>query len=224
MIPPLPHNKMTIHENTTPYDTGDIPRMIDIAALQQNTEIREREGGWFIDLTNHFPTDNPYKINIVGIGAKPANQFQAHPDNWRGHPEEQRETMKEILGVFGIVAGVIENKSTGHLIDGHERIYEAMEKGEETIVPYLLVDVPEEKEGDLLLVFDKVGEMVYAKPDQITLLLSNSIIDEIESPNIANLLKKIIPKHNEPIIEFENFDEENVKTDHQCPQCGFQFS
>ena len=49
-----------------------------------------------------------YDNRIVGHGTKPASQFQAHPNNWRKHPKNQRSAVKGSLESLGWVDEVIE--------------------------------------------------------------------------------------------------------------------
>ena len=83
-----------------------------------------------------------YKNRIVGHGTKPASQFQAHPNNWRKHPQNQRSAVRGSLESLGWVAEVIENVTTGRLIDGHERVWNALQNGDAE-VPYIQVELTE---------------------------------------------------------------------------------
>jgi len=182
-------------------------------------------GAWFVDLSDRFnKSDQGFKCSIVGIGEKPANQFTPSPLNYRDHPEIQRNSVLESLGMFGWVSGVIENKS-GNLIDGHERVWDALKQGEDTLVPYLLIDIPESQESDLLLVYDRLGEMITVNKDNLSLLMQESNITE-DTPNLSDLIKtiamenSIIPPDFEPEdIDVSDPEDKTVK----CPECGHEF-
>jgi len=177
--------------------------------------------------------DNPlarFRSRIVATGFKPANQFTANPLNWREHPPEQRQAMQEILAMFGWIAGVIENQRTGNLIDGHERIWDALDQDEQTLVPFTLVDVSEEEEKQLLVFFDKVGEMIYANRENLRLLMG-SVGEEVTNENdglrlLANMIQHQHlenEKAYEPPDEFPEHDEE-IDTEYCCPKCGYEWS
>ena len=79
------------------------------------------------------------KNNIVGFDIKPADQFLFNPQNFRKHPQAQRNAVRESLNELGWIDAVLENIQTGNLIDGHERVWQALQNNED--VPYLKVDL-----------------------------------------------------------------------------------
>ena len=97
------------------------------------------------------------RISIVEYGTKPADQFQAHPRNPRRHPQRQRDAVHDSLERVGWIAPVIENRRTGNLLDGHERVWQALATNSE--VPYVLVDVAEADEAFVLATFDPIGAL-----------------------------------------------------------------
>ena len=97
------------------------------------------------------------RISIVEYGVKPADQFQAHPRNPRRHPQRQREAVHDSLERVGWIAPVIENRRTGNLLDGHERVWQALATNSE--VPYVVVDVAEADEAFVLATFDPIGAL-----------------------------------------------------------------
>lgn len=100
-----------------------------------------------------------WQNRIIESGVKPANQFLAHPNNPRTHPNVQRDVMRGVLDEIGWVGSVIENKRTGYVIDGHLRIEEALSRDENEPVPYTLVDLSPEEEALALAVHDEIGGM-----------------------------------------------------------------
>lgn len=110
------------------------------------------------------------KNRIVGYGTKPASQFQANPHNWRVHPQAQREALAASLREVGWVATVIENVRTGHLIDGHERVWQALQANDAE-VPYVQVDLSEEEEALVLATLDPIGAMAQADAAKLEELL-----------------------------------------------------
>lgn len=63
----------------------------------------------------------PWRNRIVGEGVQPASQFVAHPNNWRIHPQPQRDAMRGALNEVGWVQRVIVNARTGYLPDQSKR-------------------------------------------------------------------------------------------------------
>jgi len=120
-----------------------------------------------------------FKNRIIGYGTKPADQFQAHPDNWRRHPQEQRDAMRAALTELGWIGVVVENVRTGYLVDGHERVWEALQNGNAE-VPFVQVDISEEEEAYALATFDPIGQMALA--DKAAL---DAVLRQVETESAA---------------------------------------
>jgi len=139
-----------------------------------------------------------------------------HPLNWRRHPQQQRDLLAYSLDKFGFVQGVVLNRTTGNLIDGHARVEEAIEQGRETI-PVNVVDLSEEDERELLRLFDPIGAL--ADTDSETL---DRLIAEIGNPDLEAMLGTEVPNFG-PVGEDEQgrLDERATVT---CPDCGRVFT
>jgi len=118
-----------------------------------------------------------FRNRIIEFGVKPADQFLAHPKNARLHPQFQRDVMQAALDTVGFVAPVIEAKS-GYLLDGHERIYQALANNSD--VPYVRVDVDEDEESYILATFDPITSLA----NYDTQLLDN-LLHEVNSDSEA---------------------------------------
>jgi DNA modification methylase len=112
-----------------------------------------------------------WKNRIVGEGVQAASQFIANPANWRVHPQAQRDAMRGVLNEIGWVQRVIVNKRTGYLIDGHERVWQALQNGDAE-VPYVEVDLDEAEEAYVLATLDPIGAMAQASNEQLGALLA----------------------------------------------------
>lgn len=118
-----------------------------------------------------------WRNRIVGQGERPASGFVFNELNWRLHPKTQRDALNEIFSKIGWVTGVIVNKQTGNLIDGHARIEEALKQGESTPVPYIEVDISAEEERQILLLLDPIGGMAVTDTERFRELAEISDID-----------------------------------------------
>ena len=114
---------------------------------------------------------------IIGYGTKPADQFQANPMNWRVHPEAQRTALAGVLESVGWAAPVIENVRTGHLVDGHERVWQALQAGN-IDVPYVQVDVSENEERTLLTTLDPIGALADTDREKLAALMADVRSDD----------------------------------------------
>jgi hypothetical protein len=102
--------------------------------------------------------------------ADPA-QLLAHPGNWRRHPGAQRDALRGSLNELDIIAPVIVNRTTGHLLDGHARVEEYISAGI-LEVPVAYVELPEEKEALALLSLDPIAAMAEADEEALEALLA----------------------------------------------------
>ena len=97
----------------------------------------------------------PWANNILSFEAEvdPA-QLLAHPLNARRHPGAQREALRGMLQRVGWVDVVKVNQRTGHVVDGHARVEEAISAG--ATVPVLYLDLSEEDEKAALAGLDRI--------------------------------------------------------------------
>lgn len=112
---------------------------------------------------------NPFVNRIVNYGTKAADQFEANPLNYRTHPQRQRDAVQASLRELGWIGVVVENKTTGRLIDGHERVWQALKQNED--VPYIEVELSEEEEKLALAVFDPITYMAETDSQVLDALL-----------------------------------------------------
>jgi len=115
-------------------------------------------------------SESRWRNRIVGEGEQRASQFMAHPNNWRVHPQAQREAMRGALNEVGWVQRVVVNRRTGYLLDGHERVWQALQNGD-AVVPYIEVDLDEEEEAYVLATLDPIGAMAIADTAKLDVLL-----------------------------------------------------
>ena len=112
-----------------------------------------------------------WRNRIVGEGEQVASRFIANPANWRTHPQNQRDAMRGALNEVGWVQRVIVNRSTGYLLDGHERVQQALQNGDAT-VPFVEVDLDEAEEAYVLATLDPIGAMAQASKEHLGALLA----------------------------------------------------
>jgi hypothetical protein len=129
-----------------------------------------------------------FRIRIAGFETKPAAAFKFNPLNYRRHGDAQREALRSMLGDVGWVQGVIENKRTGNLIDGHARIEEALREDPNQPVPYLIVDLSEAEERAVLATLDPIGSMAEADPAVLDQLYTETIA---AMPELEDLLTSL---------------------------------
>jgi len=163
-----------------------------------------------------------WKNRIVEYGVKPADQFTANPLNPRRHPQFQQDSVKASLDTIGWIGVVLENVRTGYLIDGHERVMQALVNNEN--VPYIQVDLSEDEELQALASFDYITTMAVYDREQLDALLQQVNSDDARVQEMLAQLSEtagIVP----PDIEFPEYDEtvEDEVEYISCPECGHKF-
>lgn len=119
-----------------------------------------------------------WRNRIIRYGEQAADQFTAHPENPRRHPQAQREAVKGSLDTLGWIAPVIVSRASGFMIDGHERIFQALAQGDDTPVPFIEVDLSEDEERLALASFDFITQMAVYDRDTLDTLLQQVNTDD----------------------------------------------
>lgn len=115
-----------------------------------------------------------WRNRIVGRCELPVDSLISadHPLNWHVHPVAQQRVLHELLEDIGWVDGVILNRTTGRLIDGHLRLQEARRAGQTTI-PAVIVELTEEEELLALAILDPIGAQAVQDADAFQTLVKD---------------------------------------------------
>ena len=180
-----------------------------------------------------------WQNRIVGHGAKPADQFQANPGNFRTHPKHQQRAVKASLDTLGWVGAVIENVRTGNLVDGHERVWQALQ-ADNAEVPFIQVDLSPEEEAQALLSLDPMAALAGVDTAKMDELLKQV---ETDNADLAEFLSDLAEQNelyfgtppevpDDPGAEIDRADELREKWGVKsgdmwglgaftvCPKCG----
>ena len=131
-----------------------------------------------------------WRNRIVGAGDEAPDQLVANPRNWRTHPGAQRDALRGSLSTVGWVQQVLVNRTTGHVVDGHARVEEAISRNEPT-VPVLYVELTPEEEALVLASLDPIGAMAERDDARLTELLAELNVDDA---GLAALLDSLAPQ------------------------------
>jgi hypothetical protein len=129
----------------------------------------------------------PWRSRIVGHADVAPESLLVHPLNFRRHPAAQRRSLSAVLGEVGWVSGVIVNRRTDRVLDGHARLEEAIARGE-PVVPVTFVDLDEDEERLILATFDAIGSLAETDPAALAELLAELSTGDAD---LAELLENL---------------------------------
>lgn len=133
-----------------------------------------------------------WKNRIKGFAEVDPRELIANPNNIKEHPEYQRRVIDGVLDDLGWLQGVIVNVTTGHILDGHMRVEDAIAK-EQPSVPVTYVEISEEEENKALLTFDPVSTLARQSTERV-----NAIIRDVSLSSGAamDFVRGIAKTHN----------------------------
>jgi hypothetical protein len=133
----------------------------------------------------------PWANNILSFEPDvDPTQLLAHPLNARRHPGAQRDALRESLGRAGWVDVVKVNTRTGHVVDGHARVEEAITAGAH--VPVLYLDLSEEDERFVLATLDPISALATYDGEVLEQLMDGI---DIKSRDLLDMLNQIESVH-----------------------------
>lgn len=113
-----------------------------------------------------------WQSRIVGHGRVRVDQIVANPRNWRLHPKYQTEALRENIHQIGFVRSVLINQRTGYLVDGHDRVWLAIEEQQDEIDAEY-VELSDEEEAQALATLDPISAIARADAEKLTALLAD---------------------------------------------------
>ena len=170
---------------------------------------------------------NGWQNNIVGSGVKRASEFKRNPLNFRVHPQAQKDALRGSLDTVGWIVPVIVNQRTGLLLDGHERVDEALVGGDAE-VPYIMVDVPANLEAFVLATLDPIAAMAQINAAQMTETLRQVETDNVAVSRMVSEMAEGAGAFNlaeakEAPDEFPEYGDD-IDTMYCCPKCHYEWS
>ena len=97
------------------------------------------------------------RSRIVAHTEEDPADLLANPLNFRRHPGTQLDALRGSMKELGWLKGVIVNRTTQHVIDGHARVEEAMRQGVKVPVDWVELSPAEERLA--LAVLDPITEL-----------------------------------------------------------------
>ena len=173
---------------------------------------------------------------IVEYGTIDPREVDPNPLNPRAHPDRQRDAYRALMRDVGYIAPVILNVTTGHLIDGHMRVEEAIRDGV-TELPVIRVELTEAQERTALASFDPIAAMAEFNRERTRALLDQTSTGEAPLMQLfsalavkANVIPGVEPDDDDADdkpIPRETSDPPWAHTSSpalvRCPECGCEF-
>lgn len=156
-------------------------------------------------------TREAWRDRIVGFERVAPDQLLANPRNWRTHPGSQRDALRGSLDEVGWVDAIMVNRTTGHVVDGHARIEEALTNGEAT-VPVLVVELDEREEAIVLATFDPIGAMAETDGQRLAELLDDAQVSD--DSDLRELLESLAKSTSAYVPEPEEQSEPTLDGEH----------
>lgn len=116
-----------------------------------------------------------------------SDSITPHPFNFRTHPDYQRNVVTGLLDEVGWVDAIKVNERTGHVIDGHLRLEQALQSGED--VPVLFLDLTEEEEALALATLDKSAELAGVDANNLEVLIDKIDVNDVAVLSFVDDLK-----------------------------------
>lgn len=155
-----------------------------------------------------------------------AETLKPYEGNSRKHPQEQIEKIKASLVRFGWINPILIDEFN-RVMAGHGRLQAGKELGHEK-VPCLKVSGLSEAEFKAYVIADNRLAELAEWDDAILLKELQGLKDagEIEATGFSlDSLEKLMEESAEPSAPSEFPDaEEGMKTEHECPKCGYKWS
>lgn len=164
-----------------------------------------------------------WRTRIVNYGRQAADQFLAHPSNPKYHPPEQREALRGSINEVGQIAPVMVSHRSKYTLDGHDRIWLALETNAD--VDFFEVDVTEAEELYILATFDPIGMMARHDAEKLDALLREVNTGEAGVQAMLAALAQdmgIMPPDFQP-VDIGEQPRLDQKKPIICPHCGHEF-
>jgi len=130
---------------------------------------------------------NRWRSRIADYGDADPADLLANPYNHRVHGQKQAEAVDASLDRIGWITPVIVNRVTGHVVDGHLRIAEAISRDEAT-VPVVYVDLDPDEERIAIASFDAIADMAGIDRDALAANIADLDLPEPLAALTASLI------------------------------------
>jgi len=107
-------------------------------------------------------TESIWKSRIVGHDSVDPRTLTGNPRNHRRHPQFQRDAVRDSIAELGFIRSVTVNRLSGYVVDGHERLWQALdavEKDPTVTIDVEYVELTESEEAKALAILDATADL-----------------------------------------------------------------
>jgi hypothetical protein len=131
------------------------------------------------------------------IPSFPTKDLKPHPNNWRLHPEAQKDLLGGLLDRFGKIDAILaydSEKFGGRIvIDGHQR------QEMDAEYPVILLDVTDDEAAEILMTYNPLSELATQDTDAYRELLATIDANELEaSRELAAIAQAVLGEQVAP--------------------------
>lgn len=150
----------------------------------------------------------------------PIDSIKPYAGNAKLHPQEQIDQIKRSIEQMGFNDPIAIWKN-GEVIEGHGRLIAAQQLGMDKVPIIRLDGLTDEQRRVYALIHNKIT--MNSGFDAEVLELELAQIGTIDMESFNFLPEHLFSEPEEPPQGFKSFDEE-MKTAHQCPRCGYEWN
>lgn len=144
-----------------------------------------------------MPEKRAWRLRVTRHELLDPRSLIEHPDNWRAHPDAQKDVMIGAIREIGFVGEVYVSELSGRILDGHMRVALAIKEGQHEI-PVGWVDCADEAEEDRILAsYDPIGTLAELDAERFGRVLSRS---EIDDDPLRDMLRGLLPSPELPPV------------------------
>ena len=151
----------------------------------------------------------------------PVDLLKENDNNWRMHPQAQRDALRDMLSTVGYADAIkVRPVENGYyeIIDGHLRA----DLSSGGTVPVLILDVTEEEAKQLLLTLDTLAAMAITNTEVLYELLGSV---EFASTSVNVMLEALANDEQSPLPNWGEEIDESIADGIvlcNCPRCGHE--
>ena len=167
------------------------------------------------------------KVNCSYTKLVPIEELVPNPSNPNLHSPDQVKRLAAILKFQGWRNPIVVSKVSGFIVKGHGRLEAAKQAGfEEVPVDEQDYETPAMEHADLIA-DNRIAELSEWNNTMLKDMLADLDTGEIDLESTGystEELERLVSQfHTESPEEFPSMDED-IKTDYECPKCGYTWS